>query len=119
MNEMVYLAFLSGVGLPEILVVLVVVLVLYGPRRLPEIARQVGKVIGDLRRASDDFRDQVMRADQEPPPGETEKPLIEISAPDVSSSLPEGSTPADTSSGGKSQPASPSNTTGEGSDLAG
>ncbi len=50
-------------GTGEIIVLFLVVLLLFGPRRLPEIARTIGKVFDQLRKASQDFRDQVMRLD--------------------------------------------------------
>jgi sec-independent protein translocase protein TatB len=43
-------------GTTELLVVAVVALILFGPRKLPEIGRTVGKAIGEFKRASDDFK---------------------------------------------------------------
>jgi TatA/E family protein of Tat protein translocase len=43
------------------LIVLALILILFGAKRVPEIARKIGSVLSDLRRASDDFRDQLMR----------------------------------------------------------
>ena len=43
-------------GTTELLVIAVVALVLFGPRKLPEIGRTVGKAIGEFKRASDDFK---------------------------------------------------------------
>jgi TatA/E family protein of Tat protein translocase len=58
--------FLSGsVGPAELLVVFLAVLLLFGPRRLPEIARKIGKALDQCRRASQDFRDQIMRIEDE------------------------------------------------------
>ncbi len=60
-------AFLGGgVGPGELVVVFVVVLLLFGPKRLPEIARTLGRVFDQFRRASQDFKDEVMRLDQTP-----------------------------------------------------
>jgi len=54
--------FLTGSPGPgELVLLFLVILLLFGPRRLPEIARAVGRAIRQLRRASDDFRDQIMR----------------------------------------------------------
>jgi sec-independent protein translocase protein TatB len=43
-------------GTTELLVIAVVALILFGPRKLPEIGRTVGKAIGEFKRASDDFK---------------------------------------------------------------
>ena len=56
------LGFLPGTpGAMELLAVFALVLLLFGPKKLPEIARTIGKALRDLRHASDDFKDQVMR----------------------------------------------------------
>lgn len=52
-------------GTPEILVVFLLVLVLFGPDRLPELARQVAKGMRQLRRASNDLRRQLNLFDDE------------------------------------------------------
>jgi len=57
------LAFLPGVGFPELALVFVAVLVLFGPRKLPEIARRAGRMAEELRRAVQDFRAQLMNLD--------------------------------------------------------
>ncbi len=46
-------------GTPELLVIFLLVLVLFGPDKLPELAKQVGKGLRQLRRASDDLKRQV------------------------------------------------------------
>ncbi len=48
-----------GVGTQEILVLLLVVLILFGGKRLPEIARSVGKGMGDFRRAVRDVQREI------------------------------------------------------------
>ena len=45
-----------GVSLPEIIVIMVIVLIVFGPDKLPEIARHIGKFSGDLRRNTDAIR---------------------------------------------------------------
>ena len=60
-------AFLSGssVGPLELLLILAVVLILFGPERLPEVARNLGRMLAQFRRASDDLKGQIMRLDQD------------------------------------------------------
>ena len=45
-----------GIGLPEVLLIIVVLLVFVGPERLPEAARMIGKTVGDFRRAIEPAR---------------------------------------------------------------
>ena len=53
------LAFiLEGLGTTELLVILVVALILFGPRRLPQLTRSFGKSLGEFKRASEDFKRQ-------------------------------------------------------------
>lgn len=39
-----------AIGMPEILVVLIIVLVLFGPKKLPELARAVGRSVREYRK---------------------------------------------------------------------
>ena len=45
-----------GLGFSEIVVIVVVALLVLGPRKLPEVARQLGKIMRDFRRAAADFQ---------------------------------------------------------------
>ncbi len=59
-----------NIGPAEILVVLVIALIVFGPKRLPEVARQVGSAIRELRRMQSTVRaelDTVMHPDLTPP----------------------------------------------------
>jgi Tat protein translocase TatB subunit len=49
-------AFLEFLGTTEMLVIAVVALIIFGPRRLPEIGRMVGKGLAEFKRASEDFK---------------------------------------------------------------
>jgi Tat protein translocase TatB subunit len=53
-----------GIGPEELVLVLIVALLVLGPERLPRMARDVGRVVGELRRTSDEFREEFMQADK-------------------------------------------------------
>jgi Tat protein translocase TatB subunit len=50
---------MAGMGFSETIFLFFLALLIFGPKRLPEIARQVGKVMNDLRRASYEFKSQI------------------------------------------------------------
>ncbi|MGH9149264.1 MAG: Sec-independent protein translocase protein TatB, partial [Acidimicrobiales bacterium] len=55
-----------NVGAPEVLVILLVALIVLGPARLPEAARQVGKVLGEVRRVASGFQNEIRDAVNQP-----------------------------------------------------
>src|SRR5215210_4319921 len=58
-----------GIGTQELIILLVVALIVFGPQRLPEIAQQIGKAIRDFRQMSADVTGEFNRAItlEEPP----------------------------------------------------
>jgi len=50
-----------GVGLPEIAVILVVAVIVFGPDRLPEFARQAGRMVRQLRQFAQSTQDELRR----------------------------------------------------------
>ena len=67
-----FCAFIGPIGWPELLVILGLVLIVFGPRRLPEIAEAFGKSIRKFRSASTNATNEVKKelesATQESPP---------------------------------------------------
>lgn len=51
-----YLFILDSLGSTELLLILGAALIFFGPRRLPQLSRQLGKSLSEFRRASDDFK---------------------------------------------------------------
>ena len=47
---------LGSIGMPELLIIFVIALIIFGPRKLPELGRSLGKSLGEFKRASNDLR---------------------------------------------------------------
>lgn len=61
----------GSLGGPELLLILVLALLIFGPRKLPEIGRTVGKSLAEFRKASTDFKmslEHEVATEQTPPP---------------------------------------------------
>ncbi|GAB4172263.1 MAG: TatA/E family twin arginine-targeting protein translocase [Geothermobacteraceae bacterium] len=48
-----------GIGFPELLLILAIALMVIGPRRLPDIARALGRAMAEFRRATDEFKQTI------------------------------------------------------------
>ena len=51
-----------GIGTPELLVILIVALIVLGPKRLPEVAKALGKGLAELRKATSGLSDEMQNA---------------------------------------------------------
>lgn len=56
------LAFLPNLGPSEGILIFVLILLLFGAKKLPELARGVGKSMGEFKRARTEFEDEITRA---------------------------------------------------------
>jgi len=54
-----------GIGMPELILILALALIVLGPKRLPEIARTLGKGLSEFRRATDELKDELRQVDLE------------------------------------------------------
>lgn len=51
----------GSLGIPELLLIFIVALIVFGPKKLPEIGRTLGKVMGEFKKATDDFKNTIER----------------------------------------------------------
>ena len=54
-----------GIGFQEVLVIAVLFLILFGPSKLPQMARDLGKFVNEARRSMDEFKSEIVAADEE------------------------------------------------------
>ncbi|MCS5635470.1 MAG: twin-arginine translocase TatA/TatE family subunit [Myxococcota bacterium] len=74
-----------GIGIQELAIIFIVALLIFGPKRLPEFARSLGKGLAEFRRASSDLRQSFsLDADSPtpPPPSAEEDPRTSEAEPE-------------------------------------
>lgn len=54
---MFYLFILESIGTPELILIGMVALIIFGPRKLPEMMKTVGKTIAEFKRSTNDFKE--------------------------------------------------------------
>ena len=83
-----------GIGMPELLLILGLALIVLGPKKLPELARALGKGMAEFRRATDELKDEFRQMEREIDDSSSEvskdEPLIESRVePAVSNPAPD------------------------------
>ena len=82
---------IGSIGTMELVVILVIALMVFGPRKLPELGRSIGKSLGEFKRASNDLRhtledeihveEQARQETAKPAPAPSPAPASTTSAP--------------------------------------
>ena len=98
---MFFALILDSLGSTELLFILVVALIFFGPRKLPQLAKSMGKGLAEFRKASDDFKrtwerevalesaraddNSLLEADQQPryEPVASSEPVVETPDPEL------------------------------------
>ncbi len=62
-----------GIGIPELIIILIVALLVVGPAKLPELARSMGKALGEFRRLADDVKETIEQEMAREPEKEEQK----------------------------------------------
>jgi TatA/E family protein of Tat protein translocase len=108
-------------GTTELLVIAVVALILFGPRKLPEIGRTVGRGIAEFKRASDDFKrtwEYEVEIDKRQRPADDPAPGVHAGGSGETAALPAYDAGAGDFDGSHSQPIAPEPTVARGATLA-
>lgn len=66
-----------GIGMPELVVILVVALIVLGPDKLPELAKSLGKGLSAFKKAADDIKGDIMEAADDPKAGHKKSVAME------------------------------------------
>lgn len=86
----------GSIGMPELIIILVIALIIFGPRKLPELGKSLGKSINEFKRASADLQstlEQEIKLEEQksaapPPSGPPPGPAVDEAAVPRSDSRP-------------------------------
>ena len=101
----------GSIGMPELIIIFVIALIIFGPRKLPELGRSLGKSIGEFKRASNDLRntlEEEIKVEDTRPPEVAETPSGEpapVSEPAATSTADPAPPVSATSTGDPASPA--------------
>ena len=48
-----------GLGIPELIVIFVIALVVFGPKKLPDLGKSIGRAMAEFKKASEEFQESV------------------------------------------------------------
>lgn len=105
-----------GIGMPELLLILAVALIVIGPKKLPDIAKALGRGLGEFKKATEEFkntidvesrqdnnRDSLLKSGKMTPPGAESQTRPEDSQEEEDASAESSSTSEDAETDDKEQ----------------
>jgi sec-independent protein translocase protein TatA len=96
----------GSIGMPELIIILVIALIIFGPRKLPELGRSLGRSINEFKKASNELRstlEEEIRVEEQhdrataaasatPPPAATPPPVDATTVSRTTTTAPEPGT---------------------------
>ena len=79
----------GSIGMPELIIIFVIALIIFGPRKLPELGRSLGKSLSEFKRASNDLRstlEEEIHIEEERAPERTSPKTVADTVPNSNSS---------------------------------
>jgi len=104
------------IGFSELLIILGVALIVFGPKKLPELARSLGRGLAELRRTAEDLQRSILTEEAPRPPPRQDTKTSRSSTPEKPSPDPgtiQENPPADARTTGASAEGSPASSTRE------
>ena len=74
----------GSIGMPELLIIFLIALIIFGPRKLPELGRSLGRSLAEFKKASNELQrtlEDEIRAEEPRPPAEAPKRIETASPP--------------------------------------
>jgi TatA/E family protein of Tat protein translocase len=73
----------GSIGMPELIIIFVIALIIFGPRKLPELGRSLGKSLAEFKRASNELKstlEEEIRIEEQQQRAEAAKPAVPAAA---------------------------------------
>lgn len=73
----------GSIGMPELIIIFVIALIIFGPRKLPELGRSLGKSLAEFKRASNELKstlEEEIRIEEQQQRTEVPKPAVQAPA---------------------------------------
>lgn len=86
----------GSVGLPELIIILTIALIIFGPRKLPEIGKSLGRSLAEFKRASNELKhtlDEEIRMEEQKSTARQEPPASSLPGPGPTPVEPPASVP--------------------------
>jgi TatA/E family protein of Tat protein translocase len=78
----------GSIGMPELIIIFVIALIIFGPRKLPELGRSLGKSLAEFKRASNELKstlEEEIRFEEQQQKVEVSRPVVHPAAEVVAS----------------------------------
>jgi sec-independent protein translocase protein TatA len=76
----------GSIGMPELIIIFVIALIIFGPRKLPELGRSLGKSLAEFKRASNELKstlEEEIRFEEQQHKAEASRPVATAAAAEV------------------------------------
>jgi sec-independent protein translocase protein TatA len=87
----IHIAFLGSLGTQEMVLIFLILLLLFGAKKLPQLARGVGKSVGEFRKAREEFEDEIRKGSEDLDKEEAAKKANDIDVKDAKGKEPRDS----------------------------
>ena len=82
-----------GIGMPELIIIMVIALIVIGPQKLPDLAKSLGKGLAEFKKAADDFKQGIDNEAKSTEEKERLAKLAEAKAPEDAATLKQAEEP--------------------------